>query len=88
MQENPPRSGLDKRRLGGLSLRPQTPAEPVSPLFRTGPYQMLEGAPEVASQRTERGARIIADLRRTFVYAVVFLGVGLILALFVSTLWG
>jgi hypothetical protein len=87
MQGIPPRSGAERRHLGGLSLGP-TPSEPVSPLFRTGPHATLEGAAVRASQRTDRGARIVADVRRTVLYGLVFVGVGLILALFVSTLWG
>ncbi|MDB4979437.1 MAG: hypothetical protein JWM82_189 [Myxococcales bacterium] len=39
-------------------------------------------------KRNERGTRIASEVRRTLLYAIVFIGVGLILALFVSTLWG
>ncbi|HVZ71240.1 MAG TPA: hypothetical protein VHJ20_02600 [Polyangia bacterium] len=85
MQQVPPRSGPDGRRGAALPLRPTQ--EPVSKLFSTGQHSTLEGA-NAATKRSERGSRIVSDLRRTIIYAAIFLGVGLILALFVSTLWG
>jgi hypothetical protein len=88
MQQNPPGSGSDKRRSGALSIRRPTPGEPVSRLFSTGKHETLEGGAIDATKRTERGKRIVTEVRRTLIYAVVFLGVGIILAMFVSTLWG
>jgi hypothetical protein len=88
MQQLPPGSGSDRRRSGALLIRPATPGQPVSSLFSTGKHVTLKGAAFDASKRNERGMRIVSEVRRTLIYAAVFLGVGLILALFVSTLWG
>ena len=90
MQQVPPGSGSEKPRSGALLIRPTSKElEPVSKLFSTGAHAPLEASGAVdATKRNERGGRIISDLRRTLLYAVIFLGVGLILALFVSTLWG
>ncbi len=88
MQQVPPGSGSDRRRSGALSIRPSTPGQPVSPLFSTGKHVTLDGGAADALKRAERGTRIASDVRRMLLYAIVFLGVGLILALFVSTLWG
>jgi hypothetical protein len=88
MQQVPPGSGSDRRRSGALSIRPSTPGQPVSSLFSTGKHLTLEGAVEDALKRSQRGTRIVTEVRRTLLYAMVFLGVGIILALFVSTLWG
>jgi hypothetical protein len=88
MQQVPPGSGSDRPRSGALSIRPSTPGQPISALFSTGKHLTLEGGAVDASKRNERGMRIVTEVRRTVVYAMVFLGVGLILALFVSTLWG
>jgi hypothetical protein len=90
MQQVPPGSGSDRRRSGALSIRPSrqsTPGQPVSSLFSTGNHATLEGGVEDALKRSQRGTRIVSEVRRTLMYAIVFLGVGLILALFVSTLW-
>jgi hypothetical protein len=98
MQQVPPGSGSDRRRSGALSIRPShsarqstpgqaTPGQGISPLFSTGKHETLEGAVDDALRRSQRGTRIVTEVRRTFMYAIVFLGVGLILALFVSTLW-
>jgi hypothetical protein len=88
MQQGPPGSGSEKPRSGSLLIRPAS-REPVSKLFSTGPHTTLEAAAAADTmKRDERGGRIISDVRRTVLYAVIFLGVGLILALFVSTLWG
>jgi hypothetical protein len=87
MVGTPPGSGSDKRRSGSLLIRPSTPAEPMSRLFSTGKHETLEG-PGLATKRNERGSRIVSEVRRTLVYAIVFLGVAVILGLFVSTLWG
>jgi hypothetical protein len=88
MQQVPPGSGSDRRRGGPLSIRPATPGQPVSPLFSTGKHATLAGGGEDALKRNDRGTRIVSEVRRTLFYAIIFLGVGLILALFVSTLWG
>jgi hypothetical protein len=91
MQQVPPGSGSDRRRSGALSIRPARPASPgqqVSPLFSTGKHLTLEGGAGDVLKRNERGTRIASEVRRTLLYAIVFIGVGLILALFVSTLWG
>jgi hypothetical protein len=88
MQQVPPRSGSDRRRSGALSIRPPSSDQTVSPLFSTGKHVTLEAGARDALKRDERGARIVTEVRRTLLYAIVFLGVGLILALFVSTLWG
>jgi hypothetical protein len=88
MQQVPPGSGSDKPRSGSLLIRPAA-KEPVSKLFSTGQHTTLEAAGAAdATKRNERGGRLISDVRRTLLYAVIFLGVGLVLALFVSTLWG
>jgi hypothetical protein len=94
MQQVPPGSGSDRRRSGALSIRPSrqsTPGQGISPLFSTGKHETLEGGVEGgvhdALKRSQRGTRIVTEVRRTVAYAIVFLGVGIILALFVSTLW-
>jgi hypothetical protein len=91
MDQVPPGSGSagsDRRRSGALSIRPSTSGPPVSSMFSTGPQATLEGGAADATKRNERGRRIVSEVRRTLLYAVVFLGVGRVLALFVSTLWG
>ena len=88
MQQVPPGSGSDRRRSGALSIRPSSTGQPVSPLFSTGKHVTLAGGAVDILKRNERGSRIASDVRRTLLYAIVFIGVGLILALFVSTLWG
>jgi hypothetical protein len=91
MQQLPPSgSAKNGRKSGKLNLQARKPpsAEPLSgsKMFSTGPHATLEEAAAEASKRVERGARIVGDVRRALLFALVLVVVGVILVEFVKML--
>jgi hypothetical protein len=60
-----------------------TPANASAALFSTE-SRHVAGAPEVATRRSERGARIMNDVKRALLFALVLVVVGFVLYEFVS----
>ncbi|HVX93843.1 MAG TPA: hypothetical protein VHK47_02940 [Polyangia bacterium] len=60
-----------------------TPGSPSAALFSTE-SRHVAGAPEIASRRSERSARIMGDVRRALLFALVLVVVGFVLYEFVS----
>jgi hypothetical protein len=61
-----------------------TPANASAALFSTERRPHVAGAPELASRRSERSARIMGDVRRALLFALVLVVVGFVLYEFVS----
>ncbi len=90
MQQMPPSdSTKNGRKSGKLNLeakRPSADKLTVSRIFSTGPHATLQGDVAARTKRSERGARIVGDVRRGLLFALVLVVVGVILVEFVKML--
>ena len=87
MQQMPPSGSIKNgRKSGQLNLEARrTPVDKLSSskLFSTGRHATLEGA---EAERRERSGRILRDVRRALLFALVLVVVGAILVEFVKLL--